>query len=212
MLLHRGELDARSLADIESARDLFEPYCFSMRMGVEGDAGYQASYHGLKGRISDDFIALGEKHLTDAGSSSEDTGEGPFYLLTHIRLAEDCDVCFDTGAIPPESFWLDGAEVVPERTRLSQGLHTLLIKYPHGLRTRFVAVSYTHLDVYKRQERHPAIAVPAPGAELGLDNAIHYAFGLYDPPVSRGLGRIHRLKQVSHMGYIRAVVPEHSCV
>ena len=37
MLLHRGELDARSLADIESARDLFEPYCFSMRMGVEDD-------------------------------------------------------------------------------------------------------------------------------------------------------------------------------
>lgn len=140
MLLHRGELDARSLADIESARDLFEPYCFSMRMGVEGDAGYQASYHGLKGRISDDFIALGKKHLTYAGSSSEYTGEGPFYLLTHIRLAEDCDVCFDTGAIPPERFWLDGAEVVPERTRLSQGLHTLLIKYPHGLRTRFVVL------------------------------------------------------------------------
>ena len=49
-------------------------------------------------------------------------------------------MCFDTGAIPPERFWLDGAEVVPERTRLSQGLHTLLIKYPHGLRTRFVVL------------------------------------------------------------------------
>ncbi len=140
MLVHRGELDAAALADIEAARGLFEQYCFSMRMGVEGDAGYQASYHGLKGCVSDDFIALGEKRITYAGSSSEYEGAGPFYLLTHIRLAEDCDVRFDTGATPPERFWLDGAQVAPERMRLARGLHTLLLKYPHGLRTRFVAL------------------------------------------------------------------------
>lgn len=138
--VYRGTADEESLRMLTAPDSRFSPYKFSMRTGVPGDVGRQYSYHGLKGHISDDFIALGEKHELNCGSNSEYSGEGPFYMLTHLRVPETCMVRFDMGDIAPERIWLDHELTDAQPRMLSAGLHTLLIKYARGCRTHFVAL------------------------------------------------------------------------
>lgn len=138
--VYEGEADEAALSRLDAPGEGFRPYVCSLREGVPGDAGPQHSYHGLKGHVSDDFIALGKKELLNCGSNSRYVGEGPYYLLTHLRADADCRVRFDVGPVAPERVWLDHEPIGLEPRALSAGLHTLLIKYAHGCRTRFAAL------------------------------------------------------------------------
>lgn len=138
LYVFRGEADEAELARLDAPDDRFKPYSFSMRYGVEGDAGNQGSYHGLKGRISDDFIALGEKQITYAGSGSVYSGEGPYYVMGFVRLAQPERVTMRSGSMRPERIWIDHMAVDFGETRLAAGFHVILLKYAAGGRTHFL--------------------------------------------------------------------------
>lgn len=116
----------------------FNPYLFSMKMGIEGDAGYQGSYHGLKGMVSDDFLAMGKKEITQAGASSIYTGEEITYFFTCIDIDEDQWVLMKTGALRPSEVWIDHIKLEDNRLFLKKGRHTLLLKFMVCGRTHVV--------------------------------------------------------------------------
>lgn len=136
--ISEGVQDEDKLIAAKRPDDLFVPYCYSMEWGIEGDAGYQGSYHGLKGKISDDFLGLGKKHVTYAGSSSVYEGKGPFYLFTWlwVKTDERFEVC--SGNAYPDGIWIDHKPVTQDTIFLTQGRHVLLLKYENGCRTHFV--------------------------------------------------------------------------
>lgn len=134
----RGEADEDVLSQLNIPGEGFDPYHFSMRMGVEGDAGYQGSYHGLKGRISDDFIALGQKRLTYAGSSSVYEGEGPYYVMGWIRLGQCEMLVMHCGGTVPDTIWIDHHLTPLGEITLDAGLHVVLLKYTRACRTHFL--------------------------------------------------------------------------
>lgn len=117
---------------------VFRPYSFSMRHGVWGDAGYQGSYHGLKGKVSDDFLVMGEKEITYAGSSSEYHGDGTYYFLTYLTVKKPEEAQILMGTKEPQAIWLDGEALLQSTVLLSAGVHRLLLKYVGGGRTHFL--------------------------------------------------------------------------
>lgn len=133
-----GPQDEEKLITAKQVPDGFSPYRFSMECGIEGDAGYQGSYHGLKGKISDDFLGLGRKRVIRAGSSSEYEGEGPYYLFTKLWVEGDGIFQICCGETHPESIWIDHEVIRTDRISLAQGGHVLLLKYKTGCRTHFV--------------------------------------------------------------------------
>lgn len=126
------------LISMEAPVGGMKPYRFSMKTGVEGDAGPQNSYHGLKGFITDDFLVMGEKRLTYANSDSVYEGEGPYYFFTTIYAEETQDVFMHSGQYKPDKIWLDHEEVVFGKIRLAKGRHYVLLRYPKGGRTHFI--------------------------------------------------------------------------
>lgn len=117
----------------------FEPYSFSMKEGVKGDAGYQGSYHGLKGKISDDFLVMGDRRVIMGGSSSVYSGEGVWYFFTTVFAdREYSEVIMDTGELKPDGVWINHEQTDSETCRLRKGTNTILLKYSQSGRTHFV--------------------------------------------------------------------------
>ncbi|RXZ80347.1 hypothetical protein EBB07_19515 [Paenibacillaceae bacterium] len=58
----------------------WQPYDFSMRYGMEGDPGHQG-YHGLKGKMNDDFLAVGVKRFnhSDTLYDAEEAGNVSYF-------------------------------------------------------------------------------------------------------------------------------------
>ena len=133
-----GTLNEEDAIKMEAPVEGFIPYRFSMKTGIQGDAGYQGSYHGLKGKISDEFLALGTKKITYCGSSSEYYGEGPYYVFTNIYTDETIKAKLMHGTLKPEKIWIDHKEITEEFIDLTAGLHSVLLKYPKGGRTYFI--------------------------------------------------------------------------
>lgn len=146
LYVHRGTADDEELARLSAPSDAFEPYSFSMRFGVEGDAGYQGSYHGLKGRVSDDFIALGVKRITYAGSASEYEGREPYYVMGFVELSEREALVMESGSVPPEKIWIDHQPAALGSVTLDAGRHVVLLKYPHAVRTHFLLMKERQVD------------------------------------------------------------------
>ncbi|MCR4576401.1 MAG: hypothetical protein K5784_00645 [Clostridiales bacterium] len=135
-----GDFDEDDISGLKAPDGRFSPYSFSMRYGVEGDAGDQGSYHGLKGRISDDFIAMGKKTVTKAGSSSVYEGEGPMYVMGFVRTDRKETLVMDCGALLPDRIWIDGRMTELGEITLEKGLHAVMLKYACAGRTHFVLV------------------------------------------------------------------------
>ncbi|NMO97674.1 glycosyl hydrolase [Paenibacillus lemnae] len=115
------------------AGNLYEwgSYSYSTRLGIEGDPGHQG-YHGLKGEITDDFIAIGQKQftLTDTHYVSETEGE-VVYLWTTFHAGGDRSVRLRIGGIAPERLWLNGQliDVEPGEVSVQEGSNTVLLCY-----------------------------------------------------------------------------------
>lgn len=92
----------------------WQPYAFSWRWGIEGDPGHQG-YHGLKGEISDDFLALGRMTypspaLTDP-SYEREPGGSRYYLWTTVVSDRPRSARLRTGGHRPVAMWLNGVSV-----------------------------------------------------------------------------------------------------
>ena len=133
-----GEVDEAKLITAERPTEEMKEYRFSAKYGVEGDAGNQNSYHGLKGFLSDEFLVMGKKRRTHARSSSVYEGDEPYYFFTTVNTDEEMTVSIETGAYKPDKIWIDHIEIFGEQIRLSEGRHHILLRFPHGGRSYFV--------------------------------------------------------------------------
>lgn len=114
-------------------------YRFSWQTGVPHDAGFQYSYHGLKGYLSDDFLCLGQKRLTHFGSNSVYEGEGSYEVETGCYVEQDCTARWVMGEKHPVEICLDGKPVSPQQTvTLKAGVHRLYLRYENGGRTHLL--------------------------------------------------------------------------
>lgn len=123
---------------METPSEYFIPGVVSLKYGVRGDAGYQGSYHGLKGKLSDAFITLGEKRLLKAGSDSIYEGTGTCYVFMIFYAKEDMTADMETGEMRPDGVWVNHVRISGDKVRLKAGNNFVLLKYPGSGRTYFV--------------------------------------------------------------------------
>ena len=133
-----GEQDEDSLIKATAPTEVMKEYRFSTKYGVEGDAGAQQSYHGLKGYLSDDFLVMGNKRITYVNSDSVYEGDEPHYFFTTVYTDKPETVKIDTGEFKPDKIWIDHKEVAEESIRLTAGRHYILLRLSHGGRSHFV--------------------------------------------------------------------------
>jgi hypothetical protein len=157
-----AEVDARlaALREIDPAEPVrigdqeftWRPYDFSWRYGIEGNPGHQG-YHGLKGRLTDDFIGLGR---TVGGHNEtrivpEEKG-GRYYLWTTVTAPTALQAEIVTGPashegrlhtspiLHPAAVYVGGQSIADKAAPfdLAAGRHPVLIRYDQGGRGHFV--------------------------------------------------------------------------
>ncbi|QNK57941.1 glycosyl hydrolase [Paenibacillus sp. PAMC21692] len=126
----------QSIAEGDAVRigndeNVWETYEFSMRFGIEEDPGHQG-FHGLKGEITDDFIALGRKRFTWTGTEyeAEETGRLT-YLWSSFHCDRDMKITLLLGGMVPSRIWLNGRLIEPEAGQWPAvaGVNRLLLRY-----------------------------------------------------------------------------------
>lgn len=116
-------------------------YDFSMRYGLWMDPGPQDSYHGLKGKVTDEFLVFGSPQVSFANSQVDylPEPEGSYYYLkTEVYASEDKTVFSHTGTLKPEKIYLDGQPVTGDSIHLTKGIHPVLLRYAGVGRTYFI--------------------------------------------------------------------------
>ena len=121
---------AKGLLNPESGKDAaWRPHSFSWRWGVQDQPGSQG-YHGLKERVSDDFLIMGEA--------------GHYFFRTQVVAPGDLTACIEISGREPDALWLDGQPLSQRTVPLGKGPHDLLVAYyniPKGkLQYDFMAV------------------------------------------------------------------------
>jgi hypothetical protein len=168
----------------------WRPYEFSWRWGIEGDPGHQG-YHGLKGRVSDDFITLGTLRFTPTDSTYEkEPGGSRYYLWTTVVSDRFRSAHLRMGGNRPVAAWLNGVSVSGDAVSLRPGPNPLLL--------RFDSVGRGHVVVDARAT--PPVSEPgqlamrwhdAPGIlPFDLQPQVAYPAGWYrfnSPPGLRAL-------------------------
>lgn len=118
----------------------FEPYEYSLRFGRWEDPGIQG-YHGLKGKVGDDFLTMGKAEEMDLGIRYLPEREGEGYLFaTCVFCERHCEAWFLYGDILPEFVFLDGKRILDlnEKLELEQGIHTLAACYSQPGKTHLL--------------------------------------------------------------------------
>jgi hypothetical protein len=126
----------RMPADPQSSPTEGKPYEFSWRWGVEGDPGHQG-YHGLKGEIHDEFLAIGKSEVTGTGTIYH-ADDKDHYLWTTVVAPREMTAHGLAGGIPPTRVWLNGEVVTGDVLKLKAGFNPLLLQYDKPGRTYFV--------------------------------------------------------------------------
>jgi hypothetical protein len=179
-----AELDAHlaALRDVDPAVPVkigdheltWKPYDFSWRYGIEGNPGHQG-YHGLKGRLTDDFIGLGR--TADGLNETRivpPEGGGRYYLWTTVTAPSALKAEIVTGAsnhqgrhhtspiIQPAAVFVGGQRLTDLAVPfgLTAGRHPVLVRYNQGGRGHFVL----------RRHGIPAPAEPTPLAMQWYDD------------------------------------------
>lgn len=141
----------------DAAVEQWPLYDYSDRFGVEGDPGRQG-YHGLKGKVSPDFLALGRCVLTDTGALYEqEVPSGSYYLWSAVNAPAAMTVPIETGAVRPAALWLNGDIQPPDTDALTlrAGVNRLLLRYDGACRTRFNMTGGPVWDVYANARAVP---------------------------------------------------------
>ncbi|MFT7033024.1 MAG: hypothetical protein ACJA2S_001525, partial [Cyclobacteriaceae bacterium] len=110
----------------------WKSYDYSWRMGIEGDPGDQKGYHGLKERVTNDFINFKEPKEGDRAARN--------YLWTSAYVQQKTKVQSYTGELKPSVFYLNSKKVSALSSELSlkAGNNPLLLRYDTPGRTHFV--------------------------------------------------------------------------
>ncbi|MFP3155998.1 hypothetical protein LQZ18_16560 [Lachnospiraceae bacterium ZAX-1] len=131
-------------------------YRYSNRFGLEDDPGHQG-FHGLKGKVTNDFIALGQmKQEPPRNIYDNYVDEGKkYYLFTHVFCDDEKSIAhIITGETRPENAWINGEEVSEDSSvQLSGGYNRLLLKYSNICRTHFILSKSA--DVLDNYEAYP---------------------------------------------------------
>lgn len=107
------------------------PYEFSWRDGIENDPGHQG-YHGLKGEVHDDIIALGRAEQTHTAIARLPEACGTrYYLWTTVTVEQTCIAKVMCGGLLPSKLWIDGVPLAldSDKLTLTTGKHTFLLRY-----------------------------------------------------------------------------------
>jgi len=130
--------EAATVAELKEEN--WRPYEYSERWGIEGDPGHQG-YHGLKGEVSDAFLAFGRLSFTPTDSAYTEEPEGPRYFLRTFVCTEHAGLySLNCGALRPEGIWINGRTANPDGdlVELDAGLNAVLLSYRGPGRTWFV--------------------------------------------------------------------------
>ncbi|WP_168120559.1 glycosyl hydrolase [Paenibacillus sp. HB172176] len=105
-------------------------YVCSTRYGIEGDPGHQG-YHGLKGEITNDFIAIGRPSFDLTGTQYDMEEDSIAYLWSSFHSIDGQSVRLRMGGILPEKLWLNGEwmEEIPDQLKVERGVNTVLLRY-----------------------------------------------------------------------------------
>ncbi|MEN6602687.1 MAG: glycosyl hydrolase, partial [Bryobacteraceae bacterium] len=127
----------RTDVEFTGRRYAWTPYEFSWRWSVEGDAGHQG-YHGLKGEVSEDFIALGTPRFESTTTTYKaEPGGARYYLWTTAVAPREMDARVVTGGSVPAGAWINGAPA-GSSVRLRTGANPVLLRYDAPGRAHFV--------------------------------------------------------------------------
>ncbi|MGI5894936.1 MAG: glycosyl hydrolase [Candidatus Merdivicinus sp.] len=130
------------LSGMNGSWETFRDYEISMRYGIWNDPGLEG-YHGLKARVTDDFLTVGQKKETMTGSEyiPDEKGFGRVYA-TFVNCPETGNYRLESGSMKPDFFALDGVEQpFPDGTiRLEKGLHRICAGYKSCGRTHLAVV------------------------------------------------------------------------
>ena len=142
-LANLKQIDPDIHVEVNGSEYFWEPYEFSMRWGVEDDPGHQG-YHGLKGKVTDDFIALGKLRFTSTDSIYEKEGDGSrYYLWTSVNSLLEVKARAISGGMEPARIWLNGTIISEDAVtlQLESGANPLILRYDQTGRAHFVLES-----------------------------------------------------------------------
>jgi hypothetical protein len=134
----------------------WQPYELSWRWGKEGDPGHQG-YHGLKGRVTDEFLCLGAprggKNETLYGA---EPGGNRYYLWSSVPADQAITAYPHWGGLVPAAAWLNH-QPLGKSAALRVGSNPLLIRYDQAGRGYFVMTNSAAAI--------PSFAPPAPAGK-----------------------------------------------
>lgn len=123
--------------------DGFEPYEISMRYGKWGDPGNQG-YHGLKGKVTDDYLVIGQAEKSPIGMDY--IGDGRAFL-TYVYTDDSCEARILSGTKKPDMFFINNKQVWDMNgiIELNKGFNSVLAIYNTPGRTHllFAEKSFT---------------------------------------------------------------------
>lgn len=138
---------------INGNKERFNRYEYSWRFGIESDPGHQG-YHGLKGKVSNDFIYTGKPSFTMTSTEyfPEDKGE-IYYFWTTVKCNKPDKAEIKIGIFRPIKIWINGEVINKNEVALKRGYNTILLKYNGYGRGHFILESKTASDV--RAQSYP---------------------------------------------------------
>jgi hypothetical protein len=166
VLAKTTNVDDRAPVEFAGRRYTWTPYEYSTRWGVEGDAGHQG-YHGLKGEIPDDFIALGVPRFESTTTSYKaEPGGSRYYLWTTAAAPRAMEARIIAGGNAPTTVWINGAPTASV-AKLHSGANPVLLRYDKPGRGHFVLDSASSLADWRNKpgvvlfDTRPAVERPA---------------------------------------------------
>lgn len=125
---------------IENKDYQWNEYGFSWRYGVEGDYGHQG-YHGLKGKMYDNFIRLGKLEEYEMSLRRAAEPAGNYYILsTNVIAPNDGSFEILTGNTKPSLLFINGTKTDTNSASVSlkQGANSVLLVYTKACETYLV--------------------------------------------------------------------------
>ena len=132
-----GEWEEEIFTTPEKYADRFSDYEFSWRFGREGDPGHQG-WHGLKGKVTDEFITLGRRvDCHHEYRYEEEISGGVYYLYTNVYSDKPQTARILTGSLKPEEITVNG-ERAEDTACLKPGYNTAVFKFTSAGRSYIV--------------------------------------------------------------------------
>jgi hypothetical protein len=129
--------DENDEVTISGKKQKWEAYGFSWKQGVEGDPGHQG-YHGLKGKMYDDFIRLGALKNVKMSKDRLPEAAGNYYLL-YSTIVAPADGNYDLlmGDEKPVVLLVNNSktEINSKQIALKKGANPILLMYDKSCKT-----------------------------------------------------------------------------